>query len=246
MKIIGVTLTSHKSKKLKKTSMKLIAIGKIMGETKIMFKIRGIIQRLGPNIVKVTLKGIREHKTDIVAIAFKDRDLRNIDNRDNTEKEAGARVRVEIIDKTEIKTSISSLGLSHSDTEGNSHQLEERGATGKITIRIIKRTNDTMNPIEFPKNSKIREEAQIITKAPNIPIKIKVDIVDLDLDATVYQKGTIMLKAYLPRRALTPLNLRVLSLMEIAPMEVLIVNLMQVISNTKSGINLEISKFLGI
>ena len=63
MTIKGVTLTSHKSKKLKKTSMKLIAIGKIMGETKIIVKIRGIIQRLGPNIVKVTLKGIREHKT---------------------------------------------------------------------------------------------------------------------------------------------------------------------------------------
>ena len=83
-----------------------------------------------------------------MAIAFQDRDLRNIDNRDNTEKEAGVRVRAEIKDQTEISNSISHQGLSRSDIEGNSHQLEERGATGRITIHIIKRSSGIMILIE--------------------------------------------------------------------------------------------------
>ena len=78
--------------------------------------------------------------------AFQDRDHRNIDHRNNKEEEVGARVRAEIKGQTEINHSISSPGPSHSDTEGNSHQLEERGATDRITIRIT-RTRERISDI---------------------------------------------------------------------------------------------------
>jgi hypothetical protein len=142
-----------------------------------------------------------------VAIAIKDRDLRNIGIRDNTEKEAGARVHAEIIDQIKISNRIISPGMSHSDIEGNSHQLEERGTTGRITIRIIKGISDIMNPIELLKNLKIREEAQIITIIPNGLLKTKEDIVDHALAETVYRKTTMVPRKFHPRRAMTPLSL---------------------------------------
>jgi hypothetical protein len=142
-----------------------------------------------------------------VAIAIKDRDLRNIGIRDNTEKEAGARVHAEIIDQIKISNRIINPGMSHSDIEGNSHQLEERGTTGRITIRIIKGISDIMNPIELLKNLKIREEAQIITIIPNGLLKTKEDIVDHALAETVYRKTTMVPRKFHPRRAMTPLSL---------------------------------------
>lgn len=142
-----------------------------------------------------------------MAIAIKDRDLRNIGIRDNTEKEAGARVHAEIIDQIKISNRIISPGMSHSDIEGNSHQLEERGTTGRITIRIIKGISDIMNPIELLKNLKIREEAQIITIIPNGLLKTKEDIVDHALAETVYRKTTMVPRKFHPRRAMTPLSL---------------------------------------
>ena len=128
-----------------------------------------------------------------MAIAFSDRDLRNIDIRDYTEKEVGARVRAEIKDITEIINRIISLGMSHTDIEGNSHQLEDRGTTGRITIRTIKRSIDIMNHTELQRSSKIREEAQIITIIPSLLPKIKVDIVDLVLVEIVYRENMITL-----------------------------------------------------
>ena len=131
-----------------------------------------------------------------MAIALQDRDHRNIDHRNNKEEEAGARVRAEIKDPAEISRNTSSLGPSHSDIEGNSHQLEEPGTTGRITIRITRTKEKTIgiiSHIEQQKNSKIREEAQKTTKVPNTRIKM-MDIADHVLEEIASPRIIMVLK----------------------------------------------------
>ena len=57
---------------------------------------------------------------------FTDRDLRDTEIRDYTEKEAGARFRLEIKDLTEIINKTTIIGHNRCEIViGNSHQLEQ-------------------------------------------------------------------------------------------------------------------------
>jgi hypothetical protein len=175
-----------------------------------------------------------------------DLDLRDIEIRDNIEKKVGVRVHAEIKDIKEIINNTSNPGQNHSDIgTGNSHKMEERGATGRITISsTLKMSSDIMIPTNSIKSFMIREEAQRIIKVPNLQIKMMVVIADLDLDVIILRKNTKVRKASPLKRVMILENLVVLLLMVIAQMVVLIENSTPGTSYSRLGIHLEITKSL--